>query len=176
MSEIIKENELDKSITLDSENLPSAEEQKITGRKKYIILCSVFGFLFVLGVTLIAISIWYKNNYFLEFKELLYVLTGPLEGTGGSMISDILWATVPYAVIATALYVAASIIFSNRKLIKKAVVLKWIRIGGSLLCACTLIFSLVFTAFAFRITTYSNAMRESTDIYENYYVDPATAK
>jgi len=138
MSEQLKEKDTS-ALTASTDETPETErtvKDKNPRRTRYIALSAVFGLFFVLGVTLIAISIWYKNNYFLEFKELLYVLTGPLEGTGGSMISDILWATVPYASVALILYVTAVIILANKKkLIKKAVVLKWIRIGGSLLCS-----------------------------------------
>ena len=172
MSEQLKEKELTDTEIPEHER-GTNNKTKTISTKKYIILSIVFGLMFVLGVTLIAISIWYKNNYFLEFKELLYVLTGPLEGTGGSMISDILWATVPYATLSAILFVVGAILFFNKKKIfKKDIVLTWVRRVGCILCSCTLVFSLAFTAYAFRITTYSNAMRESTQIYEQYYVDP----
>ena len=60
---------------------------------KKILLTVLFGILFVLAVALISISVWYKNNYFMEFAALLEVLAGPIEGTGANMINDICWAS-----------------------------------------------------------------------------------
>ena len=62
---------------------------------KRIVLSVVFGIVFVLAVALISISVWYKNNYFMEFAALLEVLNGPIEGTGANMIHDICWAVIP---------------------------------------------------------------------------------
>lgn len=150
-----------------SDNI-SEKKPKSTARK--IILYVIFGILFVLSVTLFAISVWYKNNYFLEFKELLYVLTSPIKGTGGGMISEILAATLPYAISSTVLYVAAVLLLNFK--FNKVKPLKLVKLIGSLVCSVSLICSLVFTAYSFRINTYFNDMREPTTIYEDHYVDP----
>ena len=136
--------------------------------RKYIALSIVFGLLFVLSVILFALSVWYKNNYFLEFKELLYVLTGPIEGTGGGMVQEVVGAALPYALIALAVYVTSAIVLK-----KSDKVCRIIRTVGCILCSVSLISSLVVTAFAFRFNTYFNDMREKTTIYEDRYVDPA---
>ena len=141
---------------------------------KKIVLTVVFGLIFVLAVALISISVWYKNNYFMEFAALLEVLAGPIEGTGANMINDICWAIIPYSVAALVIYVAAAIVI-GRELIKfkKPNVYKFVRVGGSILCSCTLIFSLIFTVFSFKMLSFLQTIGDKTTIYEEKYVDPA---
>ena len=80
---------------------------------KRIVLSVVFGIVFVLAVALISISVWYKNNYFMEFSTLLEVLNGPIEGTGANMIHDICWAVIPSSVIALAVYAVAATLIAR---------------------------------------------------------------
>lgn len=161
---------------------------------KRIVLSVVFGIVFVLSVALISISVWYKNNYFMEFAALLEVLNGPIEGTGANMIHDICWAVIPSSVIALVVYVAAIIVIEvlakkhsinfnvridngdphtvsiTRDTHKKY---QLIRIGGSILCSCTLVFSLIFTVFSFKMLSFLQTIGDKTTIYEDRYVDPA---
>lgn len=168
MSVDIKEREELVVLSEPNEPVPSSAPKTIS-KRKYIILSVVFGFIFVLSIALFSISIWYRNNYFLEFKELLYVLTGPIEGTGGGMTKDIVLAVVPYSILAVAFFTAAAYFLRNKD--KRCL---YIRRAGCIVCSVSLIASLVFTSYSFRFNTYFNDMREKTTIYEDYYIDPAT--
>lgn len=140
---------------------------------KRIVLSVVFGIVFVLAVALISISVWYKNNYFMEFAALLEVLAGPIEGTGANMINDICWAVIPSSVIALIVYVAAAVLIQKEVIrFKKPDVYKLVRVGGSILCSCTLVFSLIFTVFSFKMLSFLSTIGDKTTIYEDRYVDP----
>lgn len=181
MSEDIKEKEIAPSVDENNDDgktavteseafeLNDSEVLKLPRKRTYIILSIIFGLIFVLGSTLFSLSAWYRKNYFLEFKELLYVITGPIDGTGGGTVSDIIGATVPYALLAATVYTAVTLILYKRKML-----FKYLRPIGCIICSITLISSLFFTAYAFKLNTYFDTMRETTLIYEENYVDPNT--
>ncbi len=161
--------EIEAELNNDSEPVQKDSEKpkKKKGLRGYIIRSTLLGLVFVLSVTLVAVSHWYKNNYFLEFKDLIYVLTGPIEGTGSSMVNDILAAALPYTITAAAVY--TEIVFL---LAKKNKIVKYLRAALCFVCSASLVYSLFFTAYAFRFDTFGETLGESTTIYEDYYVDP----
>lgn len=143
---------------------------------KRIVLTIVLGLLFVLAVALISIAIWYRNNYHMEFGALLMVLGGPIEGTGDNMINDILWAVLPSSIIALVIYVGVALIvnfeYINIKKYDKPKTYNIIRRVGSLLCVCTLLFSMGYTVYAFKMVTWLRNIGETTTVFEDHYVDP----
>lgn len=64
-------------------------------RKNHVLSYSLFGFLYLLGTSTIVLCSWYHKTYNVGFKELLYTLLGPLEGTGNSVIRLVVHSFVP---------------------------------------------------------------------------------
>ncbi len=154
-----------------SEKIADSEDSDISVEKRkipigYVIDSVLFGLIFVLAVTLLSLSMWYKKTYSLPFRDLLYIITGPVEGTGSGMIKDILLATVPYAIIALALFTMCSVILQ-----KKHKERKWLKRLGCLFCVASLISSMLYTVYAFNMKGLFVTTR-SSNFYEEYYVDP----
>lgn len=135
--------------------------------KKYVIWCVVFGIVFALGVSAFVVSLWYKNNFNLEFKELLYTLASPLKGTGQNTVWQILSACLPPALACVLGYVIVTIVFWNccRET-------AWLRRTGAAICSLVLVVSLVLGTVWLRIPAYVKALQDKTTVYEDHYVDP----
>ncbi len=135
-------------------------------KTNYIILSVIIGLLFVLGVTLFPVSYWYKMNYEgVEFKDLIMILTAPKEGTDSGMVAEIMAAALPFTLTAAALYIEGAILLANRRRI-----CKYLRNALCLVCAATLVSSLIFTADAIGLEI--DNLNEKTQIYDDYYIDP----
>lgn len=125
------------------------------------------GILVTATAALTAVSVWYVATFNLEFKDLLFTLASPLQGTGTSTVNDILNAVMPWAVGALIVYIIIAGILSgpNWKF-------KIIRRIGAILSAVAFVASAVGCIYAFRIPGYLQLMSQQTTIYEDYYVDP----
>lgn len=135
-------------------------------KTNYIILTTIIGLLFVLGVTLFPVSYWYRMNYAgVEFKDLLMILTAPKEGTDSGMVTEIMATALPYTLAAAAIYIELAILLANRRRI-----CKYIRSALCIVCAATLVSSLIFTADAIGLKI--DNLDKKTKFYENYYIDP----
>ncbi len=162
-----KQTESLSSVASESENQKTNEKKEKRKAAYFIIFSVIFGLLFLISVSLCALSYWYKNNYFLEFKDLLYIITGPIEGTGNSTIMDIVRAVLPFAIAAIAVSVGCAFL-----LYKKTKIRRILRSVVCILCVFSLVFSLFYTVKSFRIDTYTKLLGETSTIYEDYYVDP----
>ncbi len=132
-----------------------------------VLLSALFGVLFLLGVSVFAVCIWYINTYDLEFKELLYTVVSPLKGTGESTVLLILGITLPTVASAAAIYTALSVFFIKRQ---NEILL---RIGAAF-SAAVFFASIIFAVYALRLPGYIKAISQKTTLYEDYYVDPDT--
>ncbi len=158
-----------KAANTPSESMVSSvSAKKRRGRVWRIAWTVVFGLIFVLGVSVFALGIWYKATFDLEFKELLYTLASPLKGTGNSTVLDIVTAVLPAALIGAGVYVGAILFFTSRNTRSFC----WGRRAGYAVCAAVLVGALVFSLEAFRIPAYLQALKEKTTIYEDWYIDP----
>ncbi len=149
---------------LTDERLDISDRPKRSCLGRYVIKCIFLALFFVLGTALISLSIWYKDTYGIPIKELLYVITGPLEGTGAGTINAIILATAPAAAIALAIFTVGAILVR----IKKHRIMKRILTG---ICAAVFPFSVIVTAYSFEFSSLLNATK-TTYIYEEYYVFP----
>ncbi len=161
----LKEKE-DKSLDInDTASSDRSNSRSKTSVLKRIALNTVFGIQLVLAVTLFSLSLWYRKTYSISFKDLLYIITGPVEGTGSSMVHDIVMATVPAALGATVVFAVATIYFKQKNVSKS------VKRMLCILCSVLLVCSIIFTSGAFRIGEYLMSKGSST-LYEDYYVDP----
>lgn len=140
---------------------------KREGNKKALLFSILFGVIFFLGACIATVSIWYENNFDIEFKELLYTLASPLKGTGNGTVWLIVKSCVPPVVALMAVYVLCAYLlcFRHRSYV-------WRRRAGAAFCVVLLLGSVVHAYFALRIPAYLEFRKEQTTIYEDYYVSP----
>ena len=76
-------------------------KQQKPGRIFFAIL---FGILFLVGIAILSLAVWYKLNFGVSFKELIYTLLSPLKGTGKGTVMQIVGAALLYLIVGGALY------------------------------------------------------------------------
>ena len=62
-------------------------------KRKKILCISLYtlcGIVLTVGSLIFRLSIWIQDVYGVEFAEVLYTITSPLQGTGGNMV----WVTI----------------------------------------------------------------------------------
>lgn len=150
---------------------PPRDKQRDRQRGRFVLKSLPFGLLFVLGVAIVAISVWYMACFNMEFKELLFTMLSPLKGTGRSTVAQILQIVLP-AVLAGLIGYAALIWLLVARLQNS----RTLRRIGAGICAGSFLFSLVFAVFALRLPGYLVTLNQQTTLYEDYYVDPDTVE
>ncbi len=152
------------------------QSQKSTARTalRYV-LYTFFGILFAVSAAAVALCIWYKKTFDVEFKTLLYVLASPLQGTGAETIKEIVGVCVPAAVAAIVFYTGCLLMIDLLVRPRNLRASKWIKRAGAILCAASLVFSAVFAVYALRIPRYLELKNGKTSFYEEYYVKPESA-
>ena len=86
-----------------------------------IVFAVLFGILFLLGVTILSLSVWYSKNFGVSFKEFIYTVLSPLKGTGEGTVVQIVNAALPYVIAAAALYILICIPLFLREPIRRIV-------------------------------------------------------
>ncbi|MBP5427819.1 MAG: LTA synthase family protein [Clostridia bacterium] len=69
-----------------------------------IVFAIVFGILFLIGIAILSLAVWYDLTFDISFKELLYTLLSPLKGTGESTVLQIVGAALGYLFVGGVLY------------------------------------------------------------------------
>lgn len=145
-------------------------KNKIKNINKKYVLGTILMFVSVLIVTSV---IWGNRTFSVKtLNQIIFHLKVPMEGTDNGIYLDwFLWA-VPISIGVVA--VVDLIIFNihllyNGKILK---VLKKHFVKAGIVC---IVCSLVFTVYNYDIHGYINNMRQSTDLYEKYYVNPSEA-
>ena len=144
-----------------------------------------FGTIFMTSVSVITATLWYGETYTVRFKELLYTLLGPLEGTGNSIRNLIVSSLMPPIVALMVFYIAVAFLLSEHPLNKRL----WARLGGgrafprrmltqlrrlgALGCVGLFMFSAFYVDSQMAIAEFIAAYSEETQLYEQEYVDPA---
>lgn len=153
-------------------------------RKNHIPWYILFGFLYVVGTSLIVLCSWYHKTYDVGFKELLYTLLGPLEGAGNSVIRLVINSFVPPFIYAVLLLIVLGFLISEtrgnqliwQRFLRRPFpfrTMTWLRRVGALGCTVIFIFSLFYVNYKFSVAAYLRSLRETTQIYEDEYIDPA---
>lgn len=70
-----------------------------------IVFAILFGILFLIGIAILSLAVWYKLNFGVSFKELIYTVLSPLKGTGAGTVVQIVGAALIYLIVGSALYI-----------------------------------------------------------------------
>ena len=116
-----------------------------------VLLHSLYGITFLVGVALLSIAIWYQNSYNISFKDLLLSTVTPMGTVSEGFISQMLSSCVIPVAIGIPAYVGAVIL-----LWKETPKRKVIRTIGAILCDVIFLASLVYATIAFKIPEYLN--------------------
>ena len=154
-------------------------------RRSHALWYVFFGVIFMTAVSVITATVWYGETYTVRFKELLYTLLGPLEGTGNSVRNLIVSSLMPPLAGLMALYIAVVFLLSEHPLNVRL----WERLGsrhvfprkllaqcrraGALGCVVLLVFSAMYVDSQMAIAEFIASKNEETQLYEAEFVDPA---
>lgn len=116
-----------------------------------IVLHSLYGISFLVGVALLSIAIWYQNSYNISFKDLLLSTVTPMGTVSEGFLSQMLSSCVIPVAIGAAVYIGASIL-----LWKDTPKRRVMRIVGAVLCDVIFVSALVYATIAFKIPEYLN--------------------
>lgn len=141
--------------------------------------------LFALSCILLGICLWLKSEFGINFQQLLYTVTSPLDGSNFSIVFSALKACVPdlcamvlfiaFGVIICVLQKRVSItmtldIFHWRHSFNFLSVLRHLML---LFSVASLVGSIYFVDKTLGISTYLEYQMNPTTIYEERYVEPA---
>lgn len=149
--------------------------------------CVIGCVLFSLACLLIGACGWVKGTFALNFQQILYTLSSPLEGTDMGIVAQGVQACVPELCL-IAVFVAVSItvcVLQKRMQVTACVVffrwkfrcsfLKVIRHLLTAVAVVTLAVGLWYADQTLAIVDYVKQYMDATTIYEDCYVDPNAA-
>lgn len=155
-----------------------------TWRSVEIVLSSI---LFSLSCILFGICLWLNSAFGIDFQQLLYTVTSPLDGSNYSIVFSCLRACVPDFVFMAMFIMFAVLVRILQKRVSITMELSVFRWQHSfnlfnVTCHCMLLFSIASLAGSFLfaddtlgISTYLDHQMNPTTIYEERYVEPASA-
>ncbi len=129
----------------------------------------LLGTLFALGGSITVLCIWYRSAFNMPFKELLFTMMSPLQGTGQSTVQLVISSCLPAVIIL--LFLTVVVIW---KFVRHPEQYPTLRRVAAWVSVATFLGSLILSVFAFRIPEYLSTLSEKTLIYEEHYVDPTT--
>ena len=143
----------------------------------------LFGLIFTLAEAAIILCAWYHRTYNVGFRELLYTLLGPLQGTGNSVIHQVISSCLPPVLWCLLGYVQVCFLLSESQLNRRlwalggrrfpARPLAWLRRAGAALCVGLLLFAGFYANLKFDVVGYLASLKDTTEIYDKEYVDPS---
>lgn len=152
-------------------------------RRFHFLWYVLFGLIFVLAEAAIILCAWYHRTYNVGFRELLYTLLGPLKGTGNSVVQLVISSCLPPILWCLLGYVLVCFLLSENRLNRRlwtlggrrfpGRLLAWLRRGGAALCVGLMLFAGFYANLKFDVAGYLASLKDTTDIYEAEYVDPA---
>ena len=152
-------------------------------RRFHFLWYVLFGLIFALAEAAIILCAWYHRTYNVGFRELLYTLLGPLKGTGNSVVQLVISSCLPPILWCVLGYVLVCFLLSENRLNRRlwplggrrfpGRLLAWLRRGGAALCVGLMLFAGVYANMKFDVAGYLASLKDTTDIYEAEYVDPA---
>lgn len=114
-----------------------------------VLLHALYGVTFLVGVAVLAISIWYQRSYNISFKDLLLSTLTPMGTVSEGFLSQMLSSCVIPVIVGVIIYVGAAIL-----LWKDTPKRKIVRTVGAILCDVLFVASFVYATIAFKIVEY----------------------
>ena len=139
------------------------------------------GALYLIGILLILVTYWSRKAFGVGIAEIIATLMGPLEGTGGGMINEVIVGFV-LPLVGLILLLSALItgdILLSRHLEKKQKKGTAYRIFHSLVAmggVAVLLFGLLYGNAQYQLLDYYAVAGTKSTIYEDYYVDPGSVE
>lgn len=136
------------------------------------------GIIFLLLSCILWIATIWCNQQFpdLDFASVIFYLKVPMEGSNLGEFSNIITRGCILTPVITLLIFLTTCIPTNPKEHKLHLPLDFWKRHFSLFCGLFLVCTVVICMFKTGLTTYIYNNLQATTIYEDYYVDPETAK
>ncbi len=152
-------------------------------KAKQTIFYIIFGIVYFIGVLVLVVSDWMHKSLGTTFKQFLYTIMYPLDGSDNStIIKGFKACTLPIVLLLLPYIVYVVLdckgVFSKK--IKCTIFKKYRRIDLRLLLrrivalvtSFVLIFSLFLAAKSMQVGEYIKSITQKTTIYEERYIDP----
>lgn len=157
--------------------------------RKRMVLHLCCGLVYFAGACLTILCKWINDTYHITFNELLFTLVSPLKGTSIETVIKCVKECLPLWILAVLFYLFAILLV---RWVEKYIKIVWtcrifggkerrmeltrysLKIGGILSAVCV-IFAGFYVSTSLKIPEALKSRLESTQIYEQYYVDPAGA-
>lgn len=142
---------------------------------------------FALALILFGVTCWLQETFGLSFQQLLYTLVSPLEGSDMSVVPSCLKACIPYFLVLVCLILFGVAVCQLKKrflILLKLEVFHWkhefnllsvIRHFMLLASVILLVGSFLYIDDVLNVSGYIERRMHPTTIYEERYVEPATA-
>ena len=137
-------------------------------KKPNIILTILITVVFLAGVSIFFVFLYFKNTFDVDFTALYYTIFSPLKGTDSGVLTDGLLVVIPQ-VIAVVPFFLVFFLISRTKNSKGW---KAVRLVCMLLSVLVLLGSLVLAYFSLGINNFVYARTHQTGLYEDHYVKP----
>lgn len=148
---------------------------------KHVWFYAVTYFLLILNTLILSIALWVKNTFSISVTTMVYTAFGNKTGTGRGVVDNAVLYCLPFVFFA--ILVGSGIIVLNAR-VKTDVKLKTKhpfsfseffeteRAFVAVLLAVYFCFNVFYVDNRFRIVDYLKTKSQTTDFYENNYVDP----
>ncbi len=134
--------------------------------------CSI---LFIAAVIIYSLCTYIKKAYNVSVEEILNTLLLPTEGTGTTVVFDVIQFCMPLVLCLGGIIIAIICLVDVKLYTHKSKFLKWWRAVASFTAVITVTVSLIYVDISYGLTDYLRLRNSSTTVYEEYYVDPLLA-
>lgn len=150
---------------------------------KHVWFYAVTYFLLILNTLILSIALWVKNTFSISVTTMVYTAFGNKTGTGRGVVDNAVLYCLPF-VFFSVLIGSGVVVLNNQ--VKTNVKIKTKhpfsfseffakeRTYVAVLLAVYFCFNVFYVDNRFRITDYVKNKTQTTDFYENNYVDPKT--
>ncbi|MGN0166244.1 MAG: TIGR03111 family XrtG-associated glycosyltransferase [Lachnospiraceae bacterium] len=137
------------------------------------------GILYFFGVALLSAGYWVGKTYGVGVNEIINTLTGPLQGTGSSVVWAVIKGCLLPAVAVVAVYILLVVIYRKTRDEEKAIshrraayyrIFHQVVAGGSVVI---LLVAVLYINCRYDLLGYYQVRASESKIYEEYYVNPA---
>ena len=135
----------------------------------------IIGIIIILAAFILALTWWLSVTFGVSIREILYTLTSPLKGSDTHFLGSAVKFIVPWILAALIICIIIFVVrikIEGKKEKTQKIFMRILRIISALL----LVASLIWCNIRLSIPSFVMANIQSTEIYEDYYVDPDTVE